>query len=200
VEQMGADRIGGQNVVFGVYRDGDNNLDEVQERNVTDFIKTTAANPALKVLAEDTTRISHQPFVRGQLRTEWSTIQNGTQHITRVTAPTDMSDRRSLAAFVERTLEVRANDPNFGKADVWIDLVDHGGGDGGGLQADSTGGFMSLEDIAGAIGDGKAAFRKEHPGADDTVAGVLANQCLMAKLGFAEGYYTRPLQRPVLDA
>lgn len=186
MEQMGADRIGGHNVVFGVYRDGDNNLDEVQERNVTDFIKTTAANPALKVLAEDTTRISHQPFVRGQLRTEWSTIQNGTQHITRVTAPTDMSDRRSLAAFVERTLEVRANDPNFGKADVWIDLVDHGGGDGGGLQADSTGGFMSLEDIAGAIGDGKAAFRKEHPGADDTVTGVLANQCLMATLGFAD--------------
>jgi hypothetical protein len=173
-------------VVFGVYRDGDNNLDEVQERNVTDFIATTAANPALKVVAEDTTRVSRPPFVRGQLRTEFSTIQDGSQHITRITAPADMSSRRSLASFVQQTLEARANDPAFGKADVWIDLVDHGGGDGGGLQADSSGGFMSLEDIAGAIGDGKAAFRKKHPGADDTVTGVLANQCLMATVGFAD--------------
>jgi hypothetical protein len=45
---------------------------------------------------------------------------------------------------------------------------------------------MSLQDIAGAIGDGKNAFRKKHPGADDTVTGVLANQCLMATLGFAD--------------
>ena len=186
MEQLATNRLGGHSVVFGVYRDGDNNLDEVQERNVTDFIKTTASNPALKVLVEDTTRVSHLPFSRGQLRTEWSTIQNGTQHITRVTSPTDMSDRRSLAAFVEKTLETRANDPDFHKADVWIDLVDHGGGDGGGLQADSTGGFMSLEDIAGAIGDGKTAFRRKHPSADDTVTGVLANQCLMATLGFAD--------------
>lgn len=186
-----------QPVVFGVYRDGDNNLDEVQERNVTDFIKTTAANPALKVVAEDTTRVAHPPFLRGQLRTEWSTIQGGSQHITRIAAPADMSNRRSLAAFVEQTLEARVNDPQFHKADVWIDLVDHGGGDGGGLQADSTGGFMSLEDIAGAIDDGKAAFRKKRPGCDDAVTGVLANQCLMATVGFAEGYYTRPLQRPV---
>jgi hypothetical protein len=173
-------------VVFGVYRDGDNNLDEVQERNVTDFIATTANNPALKVVAEDTTRVSRAPFLRGQLRTEWSTIQDGNQHITRITAPADMSDRHSLAAFVQQTLEARANDPAFGKADVWLDLVDHGGGDGGGLQADSSGGFMSLEDIAGAIRDGKAAFRKQHPGADDSVTGVLANQCLMATVGFAD--------------
>jgi len=186
MEQVGVDRLSAHNAVFGVYRDGDNNLDEVQERNVTDFIKTTSANPALKVVAEDTTRVAHAPFLRGQLRTEWSTIQNGTQHITRVTAPTDMSDRRTLAAFVEQTLEGRVNDPDFRKADVWIDLVDHGGGDGGGLQADSTGGFMSLEDIAGAIGDGRAAFHKRHPGADDSVTGVLANQCLMATVGFAD--------------
>jgi hypothetical protein len=172
--------------VFGVYRDGDNNLDSVQERNVTDFIKTTATNPALKVFAEDTTRVPHPPFLHGQLRTEWSTIQDGTQHITKITAPADMSDRKSLAAFVEQTLEARASDPKFRSADVWLDLVDHGGGDGGGLQADSSGGFMSLQDIAGAISDGRAAFRKKNPGADDSVTGVLANQCLMATIGFCD--------------
>lgn len=186
MEQMAIDSLVERNVVFGVYRDGDNNLDEVQERNVTDFIKTTVANPALKVIAEDTTRVAHPPFVHGQLHTEWSTIQNGTQHITRIAAPADMSNRRSLAAFVTQTLEARSSDPSFRNADVWIDLVDHGGGDGGGLQADSSGGFMSLQDIAGAIDDGRAAFRKNHPGADDSVTGVLANQCLMATVGFAD--------------
>ncbi|HLW36981.1 MAG TPA: hypothetical protein VKR99_00995 [Candidatus Eremiobacteraceae bacterium] len=173
-------------VVFGVYRDGDNNLDQVQERNVTDFIKSTANNPALKVIAEDTTRVRKPPFVQGELRSEWSVIANGSQHITRVTAPADMADRRSLAAFVEQTLEGRVNDARFQHADVWIDLVDHGGGDGGGLQADRSGGFMSLEDIAGAIQDGRTQFHTKHPTADDSVTGVLANQCLMATLGFAD--------------
>jgi len=186
VDQISANPIVNRNVVFGVYRDGDNNLDAVQERNVTDFIRTTASNPSLKVLAEDTTRLPHPPFLRSQLRTEWSTIENGTQHITRVTSPVDMSDRKSLATFVEQTLEARTGDPKFKSADVWIDLVDHGGGDGGGLQADSSGGFMSLQDIAGAINDGRAAFRKKFPGADDSVTGVLANQCLMATIGFCD--------------
>lgn len=186
MEQMaGVDKLS-QRVVFGVYRDGDNNLDAVQERNVTDFIKTTAQNPSLKIFAEDTTRIPRPPFVHEQLRSEWSTIQDGTQHITKITAPADMADRKTLAAFVEQTLEAKATDPKFRTADVWIDLVDHGGGDGGGLQADSSGGFMSLQDIAGAISDGRAAFHKKFPGADDSVTGVLANQCLMATIGFCD--------------
>ncbi|MDQ6780980.1 MAG: hypothetical protein M3Z37_07505 [Candidatus Eremiobacteraeota bacterium] len=174
------------NVIFGVYRDGDNNLDAMQERNVTDFVRSTAHNSALKVVAEDTTRVRRAPFLRGELRSEWSVISNGSQHITRITAPADMSDRRSLASFVEQTLETRVNDPSFAHADVWIDLVDHGGGDGGGLQADRSGGFMSMQDIAGAISDGRAQFHKKFPAADCAVTGVLANQCLMATLGFAD--------------
>jgi hypothetical protein len=175
-----------QPVVFGVYRDGDNNLDAAQERNVTDFIKTTAANPGLKVVVEDTTSLPRAPFGEGDLRTESSVIQSGAQHITRVTAPKDMSSRQTLTAFVQRTLEARASDPAFAHSDVWLDLVDHGGGDGGGLQADESGGFMSIEDIAGAIRDGRAAFARSHPGVDDSVKGVVANQCLMASLGFAD--------------
>jgi hypothetical protein len=172
-------------VVFGVYRDGDNNLDAVQERNVTDFVATTAANPALKVIAEDTTSLPRAPFKAGDLRTESSVIQNGEQHVVRVTSAHDMSDRATLAAFVERTLTEKAADPSFSRAPVWIDLVDHGGGDGGGLEADSSGGFMAMEDIAGAIADGRARFRAANPGADDAVTGIVANQCLMATLGFA---------------
>jgi len=174
-------------VVFGVYRDGDNNLDAVQERNVTDFVRETKSNPALKVVAEDTTAVPRAPFHNGELRTEWSTIQDGAQHVVRIESPRDMSSRATLAAFVNRTLEARAGDPNFRKADVWLDLVDHGAGDGGGLESDSHGGAcMPMEDIAEAIADGKAQFLKKHPGADASVTGVLANQCLMATLGFAD--------------
>src|SRR5215472_7191897 len=152
-----------QPVVFGVFRDGDNNLDAAQERNVTDFVAATARDRALKVVAEDTTALPRAPFGFGDLRTEQSIIQNGSQHIVRVTSPADMSDRSTLASFVERTLEARAKDPAFAAAPVWIDLVDHGGGDGGGLEADSSGGFMSIEDIAGAISDGRERFRTAHP-------------------------------------
>jgi hypothetical protein len=173
-------------VVFGVYRDGDNNLDAEQARNITDFIKTTARNPELKVVAEDTTALPRSPFGDGDLRTESSVIQGGAQHVVRVTRPEDMSDRATLAAFVQRTLEAKSSDPAFGHADVWLDLVDHGGGDGGGLQSETSGGFMSIEDIGGAIADGRAAFRRAHPGADDSITGVVANQCLMATLGFAD--------------
>jgi hypothetical protein len=174
-------------VVFGVYRDGDNNLDAVQERNVTDFVRETRTNPALKVVAEDTTGVPHAPFRTGDLRTEWSTIEGGKQHVVRIESARDMSSRATLAAFVNRTLETRSADPNFKGADVWLDLVDHGAGDGGGLESDSNGGgCMPMEDIAGAISDGRAQFLKKHPGADASVTGVLANQCLMATLGFAD--------------
>ncbi len=176
----------GRPIVFGVYRDGDNNLDGVQARNVTDFLDATARNPDLKVIAEDTTALARRPFVQGDLRTEYSTIEDGKQHIARVTSPVDMSDRASLASFVTRALEAKARDHTFANAPVWLDLVDHGGGDGGGLEADSSGGFMSMEDIAGAIADGRARFAKAHPGADDRITGVVANQCLMSTLGFAD--------------
>ena len=176
-----------QRIVFGVYRDGDNNLDAVQERNVTDFVRATKNNPALKVVAEDTTAIPRAPFRKGDLRTEWSVIESGTQHVVRIESARDMSSRATLAAFVNRTLEARATDGKFQGSDVWLDLVDHGAGDGGGLESDANGGAcMSMEDIAGAIADGKAQFLKNHPNGNANVTGVLANQCLMATLGFAD--------------
>jgi hypothetical protein len=186
VEASAIESAGSHPVVFGVYRDGDNNLDAVQERNVTDFVNVTARNPNLKVVAEDTTSVARRAFSAGDLRTESSVIVDGKQHVVRVTLPVDMSDRRTLAAFVSSTLEARARDPRFANADVWFDLVDHGGGDGGGLQSDSTQGCMSMEDIAGAIVDGRAAFRRAQPRGDDRITGVVANQCLMATLAFAD--------------
>src|ERR1017187_10850816 len=86
-------------VVFGVYRDGDNNLDAVQERNVTDFVHETRQDRALKVVAEDTTGVPHAPFRRGDVRTEWSVIEGGKQHVVRIQSGRDMSSRGTLAAL-----------------------------------------------------------------------------------------------------
>jgi len=59
--------------------------------------------------------------------------------------------------------------------DTWIDLVDHGGGDGGGLEADSFHGIMPMPQIAQAIAEGVKLHAQEHPeDANRGVDGVVA--------------------------
>jgi hypothetical protein len=73
-----------------------------------------------------------------------------------------------------------------GAKETWLDLVDHGGGDGGGLQT-RDGSCMSMPDIAKAVSDGVALHANEHPeDAGRGVDGVVANQCLMDTMGFAD--------------
>ena len=94
-----------------------------------------------------------------------------------------MSDEANLARFVARTLD---NAQASGAKQTWIDLVDHGGGDGGGLQT-SDGSVMSMPDIAKAISDGVALHAAAHPeDAGRSIDGVVANQCLMDTMGFAD--------------
>ena len=86
----------------------------------------------------------------------------------------------NLAKFVAQTLD---NAEASGAKQTWIDLADHGGGDGGGLET-HTGAVMSMPDMAKAIADGIALHAKEHPeDAGRGVDGVVANQSTM---GFAD--------------
>ncbi len=94
-----------------------------------------------------------------------------------------MSDEANLARFVARTLD---NAEANGAKQTWIDLVDHGGGDSGGLKT-GDGSVMTMPDIAKAIADGVALHAKEHPEDARGVDGIVANQCLMDTMGFAEG-------------
>lgn len=95
-----------------------------------------------------------------------------------------MADPENLAQFVARTLD---NAEASGAKQTWIDLVDHGAGDGGGLEADTYGGIMPMQTIADAIAKGAAIHARAHPeDAKRTVDGVVANQCLMSTLGFAD--------------
>ena len=169
---------------FGLYRDGDNNLDEVQSLVIAQALRTSEKDHSIEFTVEDTT--SRRGFEPADvLRTESYTIADGElSNTVNVSSPHDMSARTDLAKFVSHVLD---NAETSGAKSTWIDLVDHGGGDGGGLQSEhSNVGIMRADDIAGAIADGVAMHAKAHP-EDGTrsVDGVVANQCLMATVAFS---------------
>jgi len=169
---------------FGMYRDGDNNLDQIQAVTLAQALRASKDDRSIEFTIEDTTaRRGFEPA--HTLRTESYTMADGTlSSNVAVSPPHDMSARSDLAAFVAHVLDNA--EASHAKA-TWLDIIDHGGGDGGGLQsAHSATGIMREDDIAGAIADGVAAHAKAHP--EDVarhVDGVVANQCLMATVGFS---------------
>lgn len=168
-----------RSVEFGIYRDGDNNLDTSQANVLSQALQTSAKDASIGFNVQDTTSRDAD-----KLRTESYTISGGNVHHANVQSAHDMASPGNLARFVAQTLDrAQASDAK----QTWIDLVDHGAGDGGGLEADSAHGIMSMPSIAGAIAQGVALHAKEHPeDAGRGVDGVVANQCLMSSLGFAD--------------
>jgi hypothetical protein len=172
-------------VEFGIYRDGDNNLDASQELAPAQALEASAKDPRVAFTVEDTTslRSAGHGVVEADLHTNQYQIVDGHAVRASVDAPHDMASEKNLAQFVDRTLDNAQRD---GVKQTWIELVDHGGGDGGGLET-HDGRVMSMPDMAKAIADGEALHAKEHPeDAGRTVDGVVANQCLMSTLGFAD--------------
>ncbi len=120
---------------FGLYRDGDNNLDTVQSPVVDQAFRVSAGNARIAFSIEDTT--ARRDFVQdGGRRTESYELRGGAiDGQVRIDAPHDPSSRENLARFVAHTLDAaERNDAR----QTWVDLVDHGGGDGGGLQSDTN--------------------------------------------------------------
>jgi len=170
---------------FGIYRDGDNNLDAVQESTLAQALQTSARDPRIEFTVEDTTRLraDGDAIVSGKLHTERYTIADGDVTEVRLGKADTMSDEPNLARFVARTLD---NAEASGAKQTWVELVDHGGGDGGGLET-GDGSVMSMPDIAKAIADGVALHATAHPeDAARNIDGVVANQCLMSTMGFAD--------------
>ncbi|MDP9018275.1 MAG: hypothetical protein M3N19_08135, partial [Candidatus Eremiobacteraeota bacterium] len=96
----------------------------------------------------------------------------------------NMASPDNLARFVAHTLDEAQKN---GAKQTWIELSDHGAGDGGGLQANSTGSIMSIDGMAAAIAKGVIMHAQAHPeDAGRKVDGIAANQCLMSSLGFAD--------------
>jgi len=167
---------------FGLYRDGDNNLDTIQEATVAQARDTSARDSRIEFTVEDTTSL-HLLNGDTPLHSYDYTIADGKIGDLHTGPPLDMSAEENLARFVARTLD---NAQRSGAHQTWIDLVDHGGGDGGGLET-ADGSLMSMSDIGKAIADGIAMHAAAHP--DDAgrrVDGVVANQCLMDTMGFAD--------------
>jgi len=175
---------------FGIYRDGDNNLDDIQSLVIDQAKNVSAKHPSIEFTVEDTDCVD-QYCATGSY-----TLDGGQERGLQVDDMHDMSSRANLARFVARTLD---NAEKAGAKQTWIDLVDHGAGDGGGLEADHASdaataaraaagrvGIMREDDIAAAIADGVTLHAKAHPeDAARHVDGVVANQCLMATLGFS---------------
>jgi hypothetical protein len=168
---------------FGIYRDGDNNLDREQAYVINQALNVSSRDSSIEFVVEDTT--ARRGFAReGTLRTESYVIRDGSGLDLKIEEPHDPSSRENLAAFVARTLD-RAQ--QTGAQQTWIELVDHGGGDGGGLESIANGSTMSERDIGGAIADGVTMHASAHPeDADRRVDGVVSNMCLMSTLGFAD--------------
>jgi hypothetical protein len=164
---------------FGIYRDGDNNLDESQGLTLRQALQASTKDRRIEYTVQDTTSAG-----TGRLRTDSFTIADGGVGEASIEAPHDMASERNLASFVAHVLD---NAEKSGAKQTWIELTDHGAGDGGGLEADSAHAIMPMPQIAQAIADGVKLHAQEHPeDAGRNVDGVVANQCLMASLGFAD--------------
>ena len=173
-------------VEFGIYRDGDNNLDPSQAVTLGQALQTSAKDSRIEYTVEDTTALERHGdgIEEGDLRTDRFTIADGQVAHAKIQAPHDMASEKNLARFVADTLD---NAEKSGAQQTWIELTDHGAGDGGGLEADSAKQIMPMPKIAQALADGMKLHAEEHPeDANRKVDGVVANQCLMSSLGFAD--------------
>ena len=89
---------------FGIYRDGDNNLDRVQAQVIAQAEETSARDHSVEFTVEDTT--ARRGFLPAQvLRTETYAIADGEPSDVHVSDAHDMADRDNLAAFVASTLD-----------------------------------------------------------------------------------------------
>jgi hypothetical protein len=170
---------------FGIYRDGDNNLDVSQSLTLAQALQSSRTDSGVEYTVEDTTglRVDDGDLVEGKKRTDTFTIADGQVGDPQIGKARNMASESNLAKFVAQTLD---DAEASGATQTWIDLVDHGGGDGGGLET-HTGAVMSMPDMAQAIADGIAMHAKGHPeDANRGVDGVVANQCLMSTMGFAD--------------
>ncbi|MBV9270896.1 MAG: hypothetical protein JO165_07380 [Candidatus Eremiobacteraeota bacterium] len=166
-------------VEFGIYRDGDNNLDDSQHEVLDQARAVSRGNRGVEFTVQDTSSMGGANLV-----TQGAVIADGQTHQDSISLGKDMASPQNLTEFVAHVLD---NAEKSGAKQTWIELVDHGAGDGGGLEADTYKAVMPMPKIANAIAAAIALHAKEHPeDAQRGVDGVVANQCLMSSLGFAD--------------
>lgn len=169
-------------VEFGIYRDGDNNLDISQGITLRQALQTSSQDSRIEYTVQDTTAAGN-----GKLRTDSFVIADGAIAQAQIEKPHNMASEQNLARFVAGTLD---NAEKSGAQQTWIELTDHGAGDGGGLEADSARRIMSMPDMARAFADGMEMHARAHPeDSNRKIDGVVANECLMGSLGFADALY-----------
>src|SRR5579864_6420147 len=85
---------------FGIYRDGDNNLDKIQSLVIDQAVAAGRREPSIEFTIEDTSSADND----GVLATRSYRLADGREAGLRVSPMHDMSSRANLARFVARTL------------------------------------------------------------------------------------------------
>jgi len=85
---------------FGIYGDGDNNLDRVQSAVIDQAVEVSRADSRIEFTVEDTTA-RHG----GRLHTDDFIVAAGTTSRITQSRAHDMSDEQNLTRFVARTLD-----------------------------------------------------------------------------------------------
>ncbi len=91
-------------VEFGIYRDGDNNLDESQGVTLRQALQTSAKDSRIEYTVQDTTSAG-----TGALRTDNFTLSDGGIGQASIDAPHDMASEKNLARFVATRSTTRKN-------------------------------------------------------------------------------------------
>ncbi len=86
---------------FGIYRDGDNNLDAIQESTLAQALRTSAADWRIEFTVEDTTRLhaGGDGIESGGLRTEQYVIADGGIGQAHARRAPNMSDEKNLRSL-----------------------------------------------------------------------------------------------------
>ena len=87
-------------VEFGIYRDGDNNLDRSQGVTLRQALQSSETDRRVEFTVQDTTSAG-----TGTLRTDSFTLRDGGVGEARVDAPHDMASEKNLAHFVAHVLD-----------------------------------------------------------------------------------------------
>lgn len=100
---------------FGIYRDGDNNLDAVQAVTLRQALQSSSTDSAIEYTVEDTTAVGS-----GVLHTDAFRVEDGRIASPQVGPAHDMSSAENLAQFVARTLD---NAEQAGAKQTWISPI-----------------------------------------------------------------------------
>lgn len=154
---------------YGIYRDGDNNLDQAEGPLIPQAVQVSAKHSNISMLVMDTTSyFDGHPSQNGP-RTYTYELYNGKISNLTIHPRQDMSKSGNLAEFIaDNYAEAHAIEkahPGV-KVETAIEIIDHGAGDAGAVfveEPDGTISHMTADDMAAAVRRGAQIHAQRDP-------------------------------------